>query len=118
MAEETVTVTTILAAVVLGSLAVAVGYVLGWANRVFYVDVDVKVETILESLPGPNCGACGFLGCVKYAEAVAKGEAEVNLCIPGGVRCAQGLAKIMGVEVSETYAYRAVVHCAAHEVPR
>ena len=82
------------------------------------MDVDTKVEAILEALPGANCGACGFLGCAEYAEAVAKGEAEVNLCIPGGVRCAQNLAGIMGVEVSETYPYRPVVRCAAREDQR
>ena len=118
MAEQAVTVTTILAAVVLGVLAVCMCYVLGWANRVFHVDVDAKVEAILEALPGANCGACGFLGCAEYAEAVAKREAEVNLCIPGGVRCAQSLAEIMGVEVSETYPHRPVVHCAAREDQR
>ena len=118
MAEETVTVTTILAAVVLGILAVGMCYVLGWANRVFHVDVDAKVEAILEALPGANCGACGFLGCAEYAEAVARGEAEINLCIPGGVRCAQNLAEIMGVEVSEACPYRPVVHCAAREDQR
>ena len=118
MAEETVTVTTTLAAAVLGVLAVVAGYVLGWANRAFHVEVDAKVEAILKALPGANCGACGFLGCAEYAEAVAKREAEVNLCIPGGVRCAQSLATIMGVEVSETYPYRAVVHCAAREDQR
>jgi len=118
MAEEALAVTIILSAAVLGVLAVAAGYVLGWANRVFHVDVDAKMEAILRALPGANCGACGFLGCAEYAEAVAKGEAEVNLCIPGGVRCAQSLARIMGVEVSETYPYRAVVHCAAREDQR
>jgi len=118
MAEQALAVTTILAAVVLGVLAVGMCYVLGWANRVFRLDVDAKVEAILEALPGANCGACGFLGCAEYAEAVARDEAEVNLCIPGGVRCAQSLAEIMGVEVCETYPYRAVVHCAAREDQR
>jgi len=66
MAEETVTVTTILAAVVLGVFAVCMCYVLGWANRVFHVDVDTKVEAILEALPGANCGACGFLPRIDY----------------------------------------------------
>jgi len=118
MAEEALVVTTILAAAVLGILAVAAGYVLGWANRAFQVDVDAKVEAILKALPGVNCGACGFLGCAEYAEAVANRQAEVNLCSPGGVRCAQELAEIMGVEVSETYPRRAVVHCAAREDQR
>ena len=107
-------VTMILAALVLALLAIAVGYVLGWANRAFHVEVDPKVEAILEALPGANCGGCGFVGCAEYAEAVAKGDADVALCAPGGAGCAERLAQIMGVAVSESLPYRAVVHCAAN----
>ncbi|MBN2474438.1 MAG: RnfABCDGE type electron transport complex subunit B [Pirellulales bacterium] len=108
------TVTMITAAVVLALLAVATGYVLGWANRAFRVDVDPQVEAILDALPSANCGGCGFTGCSDYAEAVARGEAGVGLCAPGGAGCAKRLAEIMGVEVTERLPYRAVVHCAAH----
>ena len=72
MAGEALVTTIVLAAAVLGILSVAASHMLGWANRVFHVDVDAKVEAILEALPGANCGACGFLGCAEYAEAVAK----------------------------------------------
>jgi len=111
-------VTVLLASTVLGALAIAMGCVLGWANRIFHVDVDATVEAILNALPGANCGACGFLGCAEYAEAVAKREAAVDLCIPGGARCAEKLAEIMGVEFSEVVPYRAVVHCSACEKQR
>jgi len=108
------TTTMILAALVVALLAIGAGYVLGWAERAFHVEVDPKVEAILAALPGANCGGCGFVGCAEYAEAVAKGEADVALCAPGGAGCAQALAQIMGVAVSESLPYRAVVHCAAH----
>jgi RnfABCDGE-type electron transport complex B subunit len=110
--------TIILAALILATLAAVVGYVLGWANHVFHVEVDPKVEAIMEVLPGANCGGCGFVGCAEYAEAVVRGEADVTLCIPGGPACTHALAKIMGVAVSETFPYRAVVHCAAREDQR
>jgi len=105
--------TMILAAVVLGVLAVAVGYVLGWADQVFQVEVAPKVDAILEALPGANCGGCGCVGCVDYAEAISKGKAEVNLCGPGGTASAQRIAEIMGVETPDAFPYRAVVHCGA-----
>ena len=111
-------VTMILAAAVLAILAIGVAYVLGWANRAFHVQVDPQVEAILEALPGANCGGCGFVGCAEYAEAVARAEADVALCAPGGSGCAQRLAEIMGVAVSPTFPYRAVVHCAAREDQR
>jgi len=113
-----VTVTTILSAILMGLLAVAMAYLLGWANRVFHVQADPRVEAILEALPGANCGGCGFPGCAEYAEAVAKHGVATSLCGPGGLSCAQKLAEIMGVEVSETSPYRAVVHCAAREDQR
>jgi len=111
-------VTIILAAAVLALLAIAMAYVLGWANRTFHVEVDPKVEAIQEALPGANCGGCGFVGCSEYAEAVAKGETDVTLCAPGGGGCAEQLAELMGVSVSESLPYRAVVHCAAYEYLR
>jgi len=109
------TVTLILAAVILALLAVGMGWVLGWANRVFHVEVDPKVEAIQAALPGANCGGCGYVGCGAYAEAVASGEEpEVDLCGPGGTACAQKIAEIIGVQITETWPYKAVVHCAAH----
>jgi len=109
----TTVVTVLLAAAVLVIPAIAVAYVLGWANRTFHVEVDPRVEAMLVALPEVNCGGCGFLGCADYAEAVAKGEAEVTLCAPGGAACAAELAEIMGVEINPSFPYRAVVHCAA-----
>jgi len=111
-------VTILLAALVLGLLAVAVAYVLGWADRAFHVEVDPKVDAILSVLPAANCGGCGFVGCSEYAEAVANDHADVSLCAPGGAGCAERLAEIMGVSVAETFPYRAVVHCAAHAEQR
>jgi len=105
--------TIILAAVVMGVLAVVVGHVLGWADLVFQVEVDPKVEAILRALPGANCGGCGFVGCADYADAVSKGKVEVNLCGPGGTASAQRIAEIMGVETPDAFPYRAVVHCVA-----
>ncbi|MBN2217174.1 MAG: RnfABCDGE type electron transport complex subunit B [Pirellulales bacterium] len=106
-------ITVLLAAAVLAVLAVVVAYVLGWANRAFEVKVDPRVAAVLEVLPAANCGACGFVGCGEYAEAVAAGNAPPNLCAPGGENCAQQIAQIMGVSVEPSFPYRAVVHCAA-----
>jgi len=112
------TVALILAACVLALLAVVMGYVLGWANRAFRVEVDPKVEQILAALPGANCGGCGYVGCAEYAAAVARGEAAVNLCAPGGAGVAQAVAQVMGIEVEESLPFRAVVHCSANRDQR
>lgn len=110
---KAIVTTIILAALALAALAVIMSWVLGWANRKFHVEVDAKVEAIGAALPGANCGGCGYVGCSEYAEAVASGEASVDLCGPGGTSCASALAEIMGVEVEASYPFRAVVHCSA-----
>jgi RnfABCDGE-type electron transport complex B subunit len=102
-----------LAAVTLLLLALVMAGILGWAKDAFHVEVDPKVEEISLALPGANCGGCGYVGCTDYAEAVAGGEAELTLCGPGGVSCAESIAEIMGQEITATFPYRAVVHCAA-----
>ena len=46
-----------------------------------------------------NCGACGYSGCDLYAQAVAEGKAEGNLCIPGTNVTAVKIGEILGIEV-------------------
>lgn len=96
------------------TLAVISGYLLGWANRVFHVHVDPRIEAINLALPGANCGGCGYAGCMPYAEAVAAEKAPPNKCTVGGPSVAEALAKIMGVEISHSWPSRPVIHCCAH----
>jgi RnfABCDGE-type electron transport complex B subunit len=105
----------ILAALTMLGLAVVMSFILGWANRAFHVQVDPRVEKVNEVLPGANCGGCGYVGCNEYAEAVVADpeNVPVNLCAPGGESCAQAIANILGVEVEQSWPYRAVVHCTA-----
>jgi RnfABCDGE-type electron transport complex B subunit len=107
------TVTVLLAACVLGLLAIAVAWILGWANQAFHVKVDARVAAVNDALPGANCGGCGYVGCGEYAEAVVAGTADLNLCAPGGSGCTEKLSQIMGVTVEHALPYRAVIHCAA-----
>jgi len=110
---DTALVTILFAAGILFVLAIVMALILGWANVAFHVETDPKVDAINESLPGANCGGCGFVGCQEYAQAVADGKAELTLCGPGGAACAQKIATIMGKEIKETWPFKAVVHCAA-----
>jgi len=103
----------LLAAGTMLALAVFMGFVLGWANRAFHVEVDPRVEQINEVLPGINCGGCGYVGCNEYAEAVAAGEAPPDKCTAGGASCAAAVAKILGIELEASWPRRPVVHCAA-----
>lgn len=86
--------------IIVGIIGLIAGIGLSLASKFMAVPVDEKQEKIREAMPGANCGACGYSGCDGYAEAVAAGEAEPNLCIPGGATTAAAIADVLGVEVT------------------
>jgi Na+-translocating ferredoxin:NAD+ oxidoreductase subunit B len=84
-----------------GSLALmgaTLGSVLGIASRYLAVESDPLEADLLALLPGSQCGQCGYVGCGPAAAAVAKREAPVTLCTPGGRTVAERLARRLGVE--------------------
>ncbi len=102
-----------LAAATMLAMALVLSFVLGWANQTFHVEVDPRVDAVIEVLPGANCGGCGYVGCGEYAEAIVLEDAPVNLCTVGGESCTKTLADVMGVDASVSYPWRPVVHCGA-----
>ncbi|NUR22371.1 RnfABCDGE type electron transport complex subunit B [Frateuria sp.] len=50
-------------------------------------------------LPQTQCGQCGFHGCRPYAEAMARSEAPVNRCPPGGEAGIARLAALLDTPV-------------------
>lgn len=99
------------AILVLGALGALFGAILAIASKVFYVEVDPKVEAIRECLAGANCGGCGYPGCDGYAAAVAAGKAPTNRCVAGGADTAARVAEIMGVSTDAADALVAFVPC-------
>jgi electron transport complex protein RnfB len=79
-------------------LALIIGLVLGFSSIKFKVEGDPIVERIDAILPQTQCGQCTFPGCKPYANAIAKGEADINQCPPGGEAGVRALAELMGVE--------------------
>lgn len=88
----------LIAIVVMALGALALGTALGYAAIRFKVEGDQVTGKIEAILPQTQCGQCGFAGCKPYAEAIAKGEAEINLCPPGGDEGAKKLADLLGKE--------------------
>ena len=80
------------------ALASFFGLVLGLAAVVFKVESNPVVEQIDALLPQTQCGQCSFAGCHPYAEAIAAGDAPINLCPPGGANLIQSLADLLDVE--------------------
>lgn len=48
-------------------------------------------------LPQIQCARCGYPHCRAYAEALARGEADINRCPPGGEVTIQALADILAL---------------------
>jgi electron transport complex protein RnfB len=46
-------------------------------------------------LPQTQCRRCGFDACRPYAEALARGESEINRCPPGGRALIEDLARLL-----------------------
>lgn len=85
-----------------GSLAfmgLALGSLLGAASRYLAVEENPIEAELQAMLPGSQCGQCGYVGCAQAAAALARGEAPVTLCPPGGKATAEALAARLGVKV-------------------
>jgi len=79
------------------------------------VKIDPKIEQIHQILPHVECGACGFAGCSKYAEAVAEKPDLIGKCAPGGTETSEKIAGILNLQISDSGpAKRPIVHCRAH----
>lgn len=101
-----------LALAVLGGLGIVFGIALAVVAARFVVKVDPKVEKVRETLPGANCGACGFAGCMGYAEAVVGNpDVAVNLCAPGKSPVAERIAEITGKKAEKIEPKIARVFC-------
>jgi electron transport complex protein RnfB len=86
------------AILVMAGLSLLLGAILGFAAVKFRVEGNPIIEKIEAILPQSQCGQCGYPGCRPYAEAIAKGEADINLCAPGGEEGVKRLADLLGVE--------------------
>jgi len=93
-------------------LGLAFGFALAAAAMRFNVAVNPLVERVREALPSANCGACGFAGCLAYAEAVVeRTDVSPSLCAPGRGPVAQELASLTGKEMGAVQDRLVVMRC-------
>ena len=76
-------------------LAAVLGAVLGWMATRLRADPDALVEQIDALLPQTQCAQCRYPGCRPYAEAIARGEADIDRCPPGGADTVRALAALL-----------------------
>lgn len=95
-----------------GGLGIVFGVGLALASKFLEVKKDERVARLEEALPGLNCGACSFAGCVSYAEAIVGADAALTLCSVGGEDAAKEIADIMGVQIEVSMEKKITqVHC-------
>lgn len=85
--------------ITLAVIACIFGLILAYSAIRFKVEGDPVVNQIDALLPQTQCGQCTYAGCRPYAEAMAKGEADINQCPPGGEATIIALADLLDVEV-------------------
>ena len=78
------------------ALGAVFGLLLGYAAIRYKVESDPLVDKIDALLPQTQCGQCTYPGCRPYAQAIAKGEADINQCPPGGETTIIALADLLG----------------------
>ena len=57
--------------------------------------VTLLADRIDAVLPQTQCEQCGYHGCRPYAEAIARNEAPINRCPPGGSAGIEKLAALL-----------------------
>jgi Na+-translocating ferredoxin:NAD+ oxidoreductase RNF subunit RnfB len=92
--------TVLITAVFAAALALVLGVALGIFRKVFHVETDVLVALVRETLPGANCGACGFPGCDGFAVAVAARTADPAKCTVSSAEDTKKRGDLLGVDAS------------------
>ena len=94
--------------VILGGLF---GFLLAFASKVFKVEVDERIIEINNTLPGANCGGCGYSGCNALATAIVGGKASPSACTAAPIESSIEISRIMGKEFVKPEKMRAQVMC-------
>lgn len=91
--------------------ALIIGILILIVGKFFKVNVDEKIEKILNNLAGANCGGCGCSGCSGFASKLAEGGANLSDCHVTSPESKEKIAEILGIELTDEEPTVAVVHC-------
>ena len=108
--------TSVMIMVVLAGLGLVFGFILAFANKKFAIEVNPLIHIVEDVLPKGQCGACGYAGCMAYAEAVVLNpDVSPSLCIPGKEPVAKIVAELTGKAAAAVEPRIAQVKCAGIE---
>lgn len=105
--------TAIMVLIVMTLVGLTFGLILAFANKRFAVEVNPLIHIVEDILPKGQCGACGYAGCMAYAEAVViNPDVPPNLCAPGKAPVAKLVGELTGKAAPEMEPRVAHVKCA------
>jgi electron transport complex protein RnfB len=101
-----------IAVLTLAALCFVFATLLVVAHRLLHVDEDPRIESVQNMLPGTNCGACGFPGCLGLAQALAGGDALPGKCTVMSEDERDSVAEFLGVDAGAEEKVVARLACA------
>jgi Na+-translocating ferredoxin:NAD+ oxidoreductase subunit B len=103
-------------AIILGSLGFVFGIILVCASKKFSVKSNPKIEEISTMLPDVNCGACGYTGCMGYAESIVNNKAKLDKCTLAEESVINKIAEITNNKAVEVIKKVALVKCQGNNI--
>ena len=101
-----------IAVMTLAALSFLLATLLVLAHSKLRVDEDPRIDAAHRMLPGTNCGACGFPGCLGLAEAMVGGTALPGKCTVMTAEERSDVASFLGVAVGTEEKVVARLACA------
>ncbi len=97
---------------IIAGLGLVLAIVLYFIAEKFKVEEDPRIDDVEKTMPGANCGGCGFAGCRAFSEAAVKAPNLDNIYCPvGGNDVMKKVAAILGHEVKAKTPMVAVLRC-------
>lgn len=94
------------------SIGIAAAVILYLIAKKFAVVENPVIFDVEDSLPGVNCGGCGYPSCRNFAEACFYSDSLDDLYCPvGGQDTMNNVADILGKEAKEVAPRVAVIRC-------
>lgn len=98
--------------VILAGLGLVLALVLFFVARRFRVEEDPRIDLVEKTLPGANCGGCGYAGCHAFADSAVKAsDLSAHYCPVGGNDVMQKVSDILGFKMEAKAPQVAVVRC-------
>ncbi len=102
----------VIAVATLAALSFLFASLLVLAHRKLHVDEDPRIDAAFLLLPGTNCGACGYPGCLGLAEAMVTGSALPGKCTVMNEEDREYLAGFLGIAIGAQEKVVARLACA------